>query len=193
MPGWLDWSVSAVNINTGRAARSQICPVGLPYFANSKNLFKCPSDNFLSSFQRAQRYWPSRARSMSGNAYLGSDTAPTRLRPGDPNYVLTTKFSQLINPARRQAGCIWMKTPTASMTRVFPAPQFANGSISRPTITTAPAASPFADGHSEIHKWQSSLISTKVIYTVPSALSVAATDKDCWWLRERTQRKPGFP
>jgi prepilin-type processing-associated H-X9-DG protein len=49
----------------------------------------------------------------------------------------------------------------------------------------------FADGHSEIHKWQSSVLTRKVTTQGYTMVTVGANDKDYWWLRERTQRVPG--
>lgn len=189
--GWLDWSVSAVNINTAVLLDPKYASLA-SYFANSKNLFKCPSDNFLSSFQRAQG-WPGRARSMSGNAYLGSDTAQLASGPVDPNYVLTTKFSQLINPGPADSWVYLDENADSINDPAFFPPRNSQWLDFPANYHNGAGSVTFADGHSEIHKWQSSLISMKVIYTVPVALSVSATDKDYWWLRERTQRKPGFP
>jgi len=188
--GWLDWSVSAVNTNTTVLLDPKYASLA-PYFANSKNLFQCPADKYVSNVQRNQG-WTSRARSMSGNTYIGSDPVQLSSGPVDPAYMLAAKFSELRNPGPSSS---WVYldehgdsindpaffAPAASRWIDFPA-SYHNGAG---CIT-------FADGHTENHKWLSSLKNQKVTYTTSVAVGVPAADLDYWWLRERTQRKPGF-
>lgn len=188
--GWLDWSVSAVNTNTVVLLDTKYACLAT-YFGNQKNLFKCPADIYLSSLQR-QNGWPGRSRSISGNAYCGSDTAQLSSGPVDPAYALCTKFSQLINPSPASTWVYLDEQADSINDPAFFSPRNSQW-LDFPAAYHGGAGSiAFADGHSEIHKWQSSLRVMPVTYTVPAAKTVPADDKDYWWLRERTQRKPGY-
>ena len=190
--GWLDWSVSAVNINTTVLLDPQYASLA-SYFANSKNLFKCPSDNFLSGFQR-QQGWAGRARSMSGNAYLGSDASQLSSGPVDPNYMLTTKFSQLINPGPSSSWVYLDENADSINDGAYFSPHKQKWFDMPANYHNGAGSFAFVDGHSEIHKWQGSVRDVKIeLNNSPGwrNTSVSATDKDYVWMREHTQRKPG--
>ena len=188
--GWLDWSLSVINTNTAVLLDPKYASLA-PYFANSKNLFKCPSDNFAAAVQRTQG-WTSRARSMSGNTYIGSDATQLSTGPVDPVYVLTTKFSELRNPGPSLSWVFLDEHADSINDPAFFAPKGSQWIDFPASYHNGAGCITFADGHSEIHMWRSSLKNQKVTYNTSSALGVSATDVDYWWLRERTQRKPGF-
>ena len=159
--GWLDWSTSSDNTNTIFLLDPRYAVLA-SYFGNSKNIYKCPADNYVSQAQR-NRGWASRVRSVSGNIYVGEGNGwgPNAVESGSgsgPNnmtiYKGATRASDLIFPGPSQtwvyvdehpdsindAGCFPPNTPT--------------------NMPDAPATShngacgfAFADGHSEIHKW----------------------------------------
>ena len=189
--GWLDWSVSAVNINTTVLLDTKYASLAT-YFGKQKNLFKCPADIYVSTFQR-QQGWTGRARSMSGNAYCGSDETQLSTGPVDPAYQLCTKFSQLINPSPSSTWVYLDEQADSINDPAFFAPTIG-------TMIDFPAAYhngaggvTFADGHSEIHKWQTSVLrDKKVIYVQANTLSVPVSNQDYLWLRQHTQRKPGM-
>ena len=188
--GWLDWSVSAVNTNTDVLLAPRYASLA-PYFSNQKNIFKCPSDVYVSSFQR-QQGWAGRSRSISGNTYCGSDTTQLSSGPVDVAYQLTTKFSQLVNPGPSMNWIYLDEQADSINDPAFFAPRNLQWLDFPANYHCGSGSVAFADGHSEIHKWLSSLANIRVNYTVPAALSVPANDKDYQWLRERTQRKPGY-
>src|SRR5713101_8473576 len=59
--GWLDWTTSTDNTNVDFLISDKFTRLG-NYVARSKNIFKCPADNYLSSPQRG-RGWTERVRS----------------------------------------------------------------------------------------------------------------------------------
>src|SRR5512140_1942494 len=63
--GWLDWSLSPDNTNTIYLLDSRYAVLA-PYFAQAKNIYRCPADIYASGPQRAIG-WPWRCRSVSGN------------------------------------------------------------------------------------------------------------------------------
>jgi len=67
--GWLDWTTSSDNTNTIFLLDPRYAVLAT-YFANAKNIYKCPADKFVSPAQRA-RGWTERVRSVSGNIYVG--------------------------------------------------------------------------------------------------------------------------
>jgi prepilin-type N-terminal cleavage/methylation domain-containing protein/prepilin-type processing-associated H-X9-DG protein len=191
--GWLDWTTAPVNINTAVLLDPRYASLA-SYFGNQKNVYKCPSDKNVSAVQRAQR-WSERARSVSGNAYCGSDKAQLGTgEPVSPDYVLTTKFSQLNNPGPSSSWIYLDEQADSINDPAFFAPYGRKWADLPGSYHNGAGSVSFADGHSEIHKWQSSVrgISIKLRqYQSSDAPIASTTDKDYVWLRERTQRAVG--
>jgi prepilin-type N-terminal cleavage/methylation domain-containing protein/prepilin-type processing-associated H-X9-DG protein len=188
--GWLDWAATSMNTNVMVLLDGKYASLAV-YFGNQKNLFKCPADVYVSSFQR-QRGWTGRSRSMSGNAYCGSSESQLSTGPVDAAYLLVTKFSQLNNPGPASSWVYLDENADSINDPAFFAPRNQQWLDFPANYHGGAGSITFADGHTEVHKWQSSLRVMPVVYTVPPALSVPTNDKDYWWLRERTQRKPGY-
>jgi prepilin-type processing-associated H-X9-DG protein len=68
---WLDWTSNPINTNLDVLLNPTLAPLAR-YFANNKNVYKCPADKALSPPQRA-RGWTERARSVSMNAFSGEE------------------------------------------------------------------------------------------------------------------------
>ena len=191
--GWLDWSVSPVNINLTILLDPEYSSLA-SYFAKQKNLYKCPADNYAHSDQRAKG-WSSRARSISGNAYCGS--LLKQLPPGYPldvDYAVTTKFSELTKPGPSSSWLYLDEQADSINDPAFFAPT-GGGFPDLPASYHGGAGSiAFADGHSEIHKWHS-VATVKVTTGGYNKITPGVADQDYIWLRERTQHKPGaiFP
>src|SRR6266850_6896107 len=163
--GWLNWNLSPDNTNVDFLISEKWAKLG-PYAGRSKNIFKCPADNYLYTPQR-NAGWTARVRSFSGNIGVGAGNAEGG--PWDPSlYQHYTKASQMIYPGPAATwvfvdehpdsindagffnprGYIWVDMPAA----------YHNGAC----------GFAFADGHSEIHKWRASLTRTRekqVLYT----------------------------
>jgi prepilin-type N-terminal cleavage/methylation domain-containing protein/prepilin-type processing-associated H-X9-DG protein len=68
---WLDWTTAAINTNTDVLLNPNLAPLA-KYFANSKNVYKCPADTSMSPVQR-QKGWSARVRSVAMNAFSGEE------------------------------------------------------------------------------------------------------------------------
>ena len=182
--GWLDWGLRSDNTNITYLIDPRYSKLAA-YFSQTRNLYKCPSDKYLHSSQRA-RGWTERVRSVSGNIGIGRGNAETG--PFDSIYLHVTKESQLNIPGPSQswvyldehpdsindAGCF---APTATEWIDLPA-SYHNGA----------AGIAFADGHAEVHKWKSSVIQPVSTGGI-SRINAGRGDADLLWLRERTPRK----
>jgi prepilin-type N-terminal cleavage/methylation domain-containing protein/prepilin-type processing-associated H-X9-DG protein len=69
--GWLDWTTSAVNTNLDLLLNPTKAVLA-KYFANSKNIYKCPADVFVSGPQRRVGF-QERVRSIAMNAFSGCE------------------------------------------------------------------------------------------------------------------------
>jgi prepilin-type N-terminal cleavage/methylation domain-containing protein/prepilin-type processing-associated H-X9-DG protein len=138
------------------------------YVASSLNVFKCPADNFLSPLQKLAG-WTSRARSYSMNAYFGpyNPSWTSDKNAFFPDYRQFLKLSSTPSPADRfvfvdeHPDCIndaYLVDDANPQTLLnwgdMPA-SFHNGAC----------GFSFADGHSEIHKWKSSVTILPVHYS----------------------------
>ena len=181
-PGHMDWGTGSDNTNTLLLSVDQNALMA-SYYAKQFKLFKCPADVYASPPQRALG-WSSRARSISMNAAMG---------PGWKYYGWchqVKKLSELVQPGPAMAWVLVDEHPDSindSMCYVMP----------RLTLSTAvwvdTAASyhdgacgfAFADGHSEIHKWQDSRTRMPVRY-ISSSTSGESGNVDCVWISQRT-------
>ena len=185
LPGWvrgsLDWSTASDNTNTIRLteATAQLSA----YTSRNKDIFRCPGDRFLSPNQR-KAGWTQRIRSISMNYTLGNNWDLPSFGTKGRN-----RSSQIISPA---------------MTWVFVdehADSINNGFFTVYQDTDSwddlPAAYHngacgfgFADGHSEIKKWQQSQTKKAVRYDNSFSWRNVTVPKsqlnDLTWIRERT-------
>jgi prepilin-type N-terminal cleavage/methylation domain-containing protein/prepilin-type processing-associated H-X9-DG protein len=185
--GWLDWSAAPDNTNLLYLVDSRYSKLAR-YFGNQKNVYKCPADKFLSAAQKS-RGWYERVRSISGNIYNGDGNAESG--PTEPAFVHVTKMSQLVNPGPVMTWMYLDEHPDSINDAGFFAPRTAAW-IDLPASYHAGAAGvAFCDGHSEIHKWQSSVQKVPITLTGYGGTGVPAGDLDVRWLRDRTQRLPG--
>jgi prepilin-type N-terminal cleavage/methylation domain-containing protein/prepilin-type processing-associated H-X9-DG protein len=186
--GWLDWTTSADNTNTLYLLDPRYAVLAA-YFAQAKNIYKCPADKYLHSSQRA-RGWTERVRSVSGNIGIGEGNAETG--PWDTIYLHAKRASDLTIPGPTEswvyvdeepdsindAGCF---APVTSEIVDYPA-----------TYHNGAAGFAFADGHSEIHKWVGPSMKTPaarvVSYTDEGRIPVTRGDKDWEWYRHKTPR-----
>jgi prepilin-type N-terminal cleavage/methylation domain-containing protein/prepilin-type processing-associated H-X9-DG protein len=191
--GWLDWTISPVNINLTILLDPEYSSLA-SYFGKQKNLYKCPADNYASADQRSKG-WSGRARSVSGNAYCGSleKQLPTGY-PLDVAYAITTKFSQLNNPGPSSSWMYLDEQADSINDPAFFAPLNGEWPDLPASYHGGSGSVAFADGHSEVHKWKSSVLTRTVNASVgySKITGLAATDADYVWLRERTQHKQGY-
>lgn len=188
--GWLTWDARNDNTNTALLLDPRFSSLA-QYYAKQKNIFKCPADKYVSNLQRGLG-WTERVRSVSGNVYCGGDQVDIDTGPDDPAYVPTPKFTQLVNPGPSSSWVYLDEHPDSINDAGFFPPALGTWYDLPSNLHNGAAGVAFADGHSEIHKWQSSVSTRRVLLQTFSAMTVPTTDKDMLWLRQRTQRKPGL-
>lgn len=192
--GWLTWDTSPDNTNTQYLLNPRFAVLA-NYFANAKNVYKCPADIFVSGPQRS-RGWTERVRSVSGNIVIGEGNAESG--PLWNGYLHATKAGDLTIPgpaatwvyvdehadSMNDAGCFPPSSPT-SMPDVPAA--YHNGAC----------GFAFADGHSEIKKWVGPTFKKArrsggvvgVIYQQFNGFTTVRTDPDIRWYSHASPRK----
>ena len=185
--GWLDWTASTDNTNVLYLTDTRYSRLAR-YFGNQKNVYLCPADKYVSAAQRS-RGWTARVRSISGNIYNGDGNAESG--PTDTAYVHVKKMAQLINPSPVMSWMYLDEHPDSINDAGFFAPRV-GAWIDLPASYHGGAGGvAFADGHSEIHKWQSSVHKVPIVMSDYGGTTAPANDLDVRWMRERTQRVAG--
>ena len=181
--GWLDWSASPDNTNTVYLADPRYSALA-PYCGKDARLFKCPTDQYISTVQRA-RGWKERARSVSQDTYASSGNPS--VGPSDPSYLQVTKLSALLNPKPAETWVTLDEYPDSINDGALYPPS-ANQWVDLPAnYHDGGAGVAYADGRSEIRRWQASLLNIPIRYAF-SAPIVAPNDADLLWLRFHTPR-----
>jgi prepilin-type N-terminal cleavage/methylation domain-containing protein len=196
--GWLTWDTSSDNTNLIFLTSPRYAVLA-SYFGNSKNLYKCPADNFASGSQRG-RGWASRVRSVSSNIYIGKGNGWAKGTWGDPGGP--NNLSQ-VNGYRGAAKASDLMIPGPALTWVYvdEHPDSMNDAGCFPpntatNIPDAPATSHggacgfgMADGHGEIHKWRGPTMTKArkangldgVSYTAQNNFATVKGDPDLFW------------
>jgi prepilin-type processing-associated H-X9-DG protein len=188
--GWLDWTLRQDNTNELYLLDSRYAVLAT-YFGNTKNLYKCPADKYLSGTQRGAG-WSERVRSISSNILVGEGNAETG--PMGAIYSHPEKMSGLTIPGPSQtwvyvdehpdsindAGCF---PPNSDVNIVDVPANYHNGAC----------GFAFADGHSEIRKWVGPTIPRLTVNARDGAYQVNVTtpsgDPDLFWYSYRSPRK----
>ena len=189
--GFMDWSASDINKNPTYLLDPLFSSIA-PYFANQKNIYKCPSDKYVSVSQRNGGI-PERVRSVSANFYTGGhESQYTFGAPVDLGFELTPKTTQVTRPSDV---FVYLDENADSINDgAFFSPNNGKWYDMPANYHSGAAGIAFVDGHSEIHRWQGSVKEIKIYYdNSPPWRSgtVSTSDKDYLWMREHTQRKPG--
>jgi len=193
--GSMTWTVYEANTNIAYLLDPRYSKLA-QYFGNSRNIFKCPADKFISSAQRG-RGWKERVRSVSGNIRIGDDSNAWDT-PAFPEF--TRKTAGLTDPGPTQTW-IYMDEHPDSINDVgnFTYEPGGNGWVDVPAVYHSGAAGiVFADGHSEIHKWVASLAKMPPCIlpagsgNLSAIRAYARNDQDALWWALRTQRKPAI-
>jgi prepilin-type N-terminal cleavage/methylation domain-containing protein/prepilin-type processing-associated H-X9-DG protein len=200
--GWLDFgggSPSGANTNT--IFLKVLSPLA-PYLGKSDKVFKCPADKSLSLGRRGLP----RVRSISMNGYLGDRSPNSKADDHLPDagafsggYWQFRKSSQLLKPGPAKTWVFlderedsindgWFATDMAGSDPISPA---AYRIVDYPASYHNRAAGfAFADGHSEIKKWQDPRTTPNLRpgQLIPLGVS-SPNNKDIGWLQERTSSK----
>jgi len=188
--GWMTWDTRNDNTNLALVLDDRYSSLAR-YYGKQKNIYRCPADNYLANIQR-NLGWTERTRSVAGNVYCGGDQVDINTGPVDAVYVPTDKLSKLVNPGPANSWIYLDEHPDSINDAGFFAPKIGQWIDLPSNLHNGACGVALADGHSEIHKWQSYVKNVKVTFTTYAATTVPANDKDLLWLRERTQRKRGM-
>jgi prepilin-type N-terminal cleavage/methylation domain-containing protein/prepilin-type processing-associated H-X9-DG protein len=187
--GWLDWSASTDNTNLQFLIEEKYAKLG-KYIGKNPAVFKCPADKYLSTVQRT-RGWKERVRSISGNIGIGDGNAETG--PWDSLYKHIKKASDFVYAGPAETWVYIDEHPDSINDAGFFNPYVAQWVDLPATYHNNACGVAFADGHSEIHKWRSSLASgrakqVKMVDFSGSEVAVKKGDADLSWLSYRGGR-----
>ncbi|MFZ0829016.1 MAG: prepilin-type N-terminal cleavage/methylation domain-containing protein [Verrucomicrobiia bacterium] len=193
----MSWSISPPNDQMTNLDGITKAPFNA-YLSGKVAYYKCPADNYLSPIQVFAGY-TSRPRSYSMNAFFGAYN-PTYTSTGNsffPSFRQFLKMSAVPNPANIY---VMLEEHPDSINDGY----FLNNA--NPNIATWPSQNwndlpgsnhtgasgfSFADGHSEIHKWNSYKCTILAVKMQADPLYPFSTDKanayaDAQWLALRS-------
>lgn len=182
--GWLDWTTSPHNTNALYLTDKKWSKLAA-YFGNTKNVFKCPADRYTSDVQR-RKGWTERVRSVSGSIGIGDGNAEEG--PWDAIYSHAKKTADLITPGPSQTWVYLDEHPDSINDAGYFSPNQTHWIDLPASYHNNAGGFAFADGHSEIHRWVSS-VPTKVTTQGFSGKDPKRGDADLHWVSERTNRK----
>lgn len=185
--GWLDWGTSPDNTNLLFLTDEKYSKLA-KYFGNSKNVFKCPADKYVSPAQKAKG-WTARVRSISGNIGVGDGNAETG--PWEPIYKHIKKASDFTYPGPAETWVYLDEHPDSINDAGFFNPRQSSWIDQPATYHNDASGLAFADGHSEIHKWKASLAQARaqrVKFNNSIDAPAKAGDADIRWISYRGGR-----
>lgn len=158
--GWLDWSASSENTNLLFLLEPRFASLAV-YFGRDKHVYKCPADVYASQPQRA-RGWEGRARSISVNPYVGRGNAWASgpgYSAGGPNNLIIYKGAakgwDLVIPGPARTWVYTDEHPDSMNDGVAWPPNTSQNFPDAPAnFHNGAAGFAFADGHSEMHRWE---------------------------------------
>jgi prepilin-type N-terminal cleavage/methylation domain-containing protein/prepilin-type processing-associated H-X9-DG protein len=183
--GWLDWSTRTDNTNILYLTDPRYSKLAI-YFSNSRNLFRCPADRYVSTAQRAKG-WTERVRSVSGDIVVGEGNAEGG--PMDAPFAHVKKTSDLRIPGPAETWVFVDEHPDSINDAGLFSPYLAEWVDLPASYHNGACGFAFADGHSEIHKWRMTTTKQPVRYFDLSRIPAAANDPDVAWMRYCTPRK----
>lgn len=183
--GWFDWATSADNTNRSLILDPVYARLAT-YLPENTSAHKCPEDNFLGGAQKALG-WMERVRSVVMNGTIGEGNAVTG--PWFPIYRQIKSMDDFRFPAPSDAIVFQEEHPDSLNDPYFFAPDRTRwidlpGNLHENGMTAA-----FADGHTELHPWQSSIRNKPVRYSSFSTLSAPIGDADISWLSYHSSRR----
>lgn len=181
--GWLDWGLTPDNTNILLLVDPRYSKLA-KYFGKQKEIMKCPADKFVSQQQRT-RGWTERVRSIAGNIGIGEGNANTG--PWDPIYKHIKKTTDFIYPGAADTWVFIDEHPDSINDAGFFNPRNNNWIDLPASYHNNAGGLAFADGHSEIHKWISS-VPTPIRFQNFGGKTVPSSDVDKSWLSYRGGR-----
>ncbi len=192
--GWLDWGTSKDNTNTDFLLNEKYGRLGK--YMGSVEIYKCPSDNYLSPAQR-KLGWTRRVRSWSSNIGVGHADYKSNLGP-----FATAEYQIILKNSDFASGPVntWVfvdEHPDSMNDAGFFNPQSKSAFTDIPSSYHNGACGfAFADGHAEVHKWKGALNSQKaqqVHYSSPALPAIKTGDLDVAWLHDNGGLLAGRP
>jgi prepilin-type N-terminal cleavage/methylation domain-containing protein/prepilin-type processing-associated H-X9-DG protein len=186
--GILDWTAASENTNYDYLIDPKYSSLG-PYNVKTYSIYWCPADNFLSPQQRPLQ-WGHRCRSISMDGAVGDGEKFTFSNWGSEKMWWATKGSDLTSPGPALSWVFIDEHPDSIDDEImYINPAETNGTgvfteLPSPLHNNGCGVS-FADGHCEIHKWQSAETAHPVTYMNVDQVNVTASP-DLAWLAQRT-------
>jgi prepilin-type N-terminal cleavage/methylation domain-containing protein/prepilin-type processing-associated H-X9-DG protein len=184
--GWLDWTQSTDNTNTMFLTDDHYARLA-QYIAKSKNVFKCPADNFVAAVQRPLGW--QRCRSLSANIGLGEGNYLQG--PWDSIYKHCVKFSDLNYPGPAGTWVFVDEHPDSMNDAGFFNPHATQIVDVPATYHNGACGFAMADGHSEVHKWRGCLTQARAKAVVAidgqylnNVITGPIGDPDIHWLSQ---------
>ena len=182
--GWLDWTTSADNTNVLFLTDKKYSKLAT-YFGDSKNVFKCPADIYLSDAQK-KKGWVARVRSISSNIGIGDGNAEGG--PWDPIYKHIKKAGDFVFAGPSDTWVYLDEHPDSMNDAGFFNPYVSSWIDLPASYHNNAAGFAFADGHSEVHKWVSSVGKAKITRSGFSAPAARKDEADIHWMSYRGGR-----
>lgn len=188
--GWLDWTLRGDNTNVQFITTEPYSHLA-KYTAGSAPIFKCPADNELSAPQR-KAGWTGRVRSLSGNIGIGDGNAETGPWVGSM-YKHIMIQSEMIFPGPSETWVYLDEHPDSINDAGFFNPDNQRWIDLPASYHNNAGGLAFADGHSEIKKWKSSVPTPVSGRTAFNGKTTGPNDIDIAWLSYRGgRRSPAF-
>ncbi len=181
--GWLDWGTSPHNTNR-LYLESDSYSVLAKYAGNTAAIYKCPADKIINPVQRGRK-WTERVRSISMNGAVGKGNKAAT--DGLLNCEkIFEKMTDAVEPAPSMLWVFVDEHPDSINDGAFFNSQTDRRWIDLPANYHNNACGfAFADGHSEIRKWKTTVPREKINFSFTPP-PVPAGDLDWTWTMERT-------
>jgi prepilin-type N-terminal cleavage/methylation domain-containing protein/prepilin-type processing-associated H-X9-DG protein len=183
--GWLTWGTEPDNTNTIFLTDEKYSK--LAKYMGGTEIYKCPSDNFLSTAQR-RKGWSKRVRSWSSNIGVGHKNYKGNLGP-----FASGEYQVILKSSEFAAGPVntWVfvdEHPDSMNDAGFFNPQAKGSFVDVPAAYHNGACGfAFADGHAEVHKWKGVLNTQRAQKVTTTGLNIGtprANDPDVAWLHD---------
>ncbi len=166
------------------------------YVGGNLGIYKCPADKFLSAPQR-NAGWSARPRSISMNAYFGPISPGWN---GGANVFDTAyrQFTKLSSPPKPADFYVMADEHPDSINDGYFRPIFTGlGNLTRwndlpASFHNGAGGFSFADGHSEIHKWKSTVVTIRPVrlsagvQQIPFSSDLPNATNDAAWIASRS-------
>jgi prepilin-type N-terminal cleavage/methylation domain-containing protein len=193
--GWLTWGTEPDNTNTLFLTEEKYSRLA-KYMGQSKDIYKCPADNFLSVAQR-NRGWVKRVRSWSSNIGVGHYNYAGNPGPWGGDYQVILKMSDMVNQGPVKTWVFIDEHPDSMNDAGFFNPTGKTSPVDIPAAYhNAAGGLAFADGHADINKWKGIFKSKRaqqVLYNngFTWGVPIAQNDADLAYLHDNGGLRPG--